>query len=274
MDFSWLAQPQGWIAFGTLAALEIVLGIDNIIFISILSGKLPEGQRAKARTVGLALAMITRILLLLSLAWIMKLTAPLFTLPFLPTTAPPVAHGAHEIANIPAQISGRDLILLLGGLFLLVKSVHEIHHKLEGEHGSAEKQGAGVSYSSIIFQILLLDIVFSLDSVITAVGMVDNISIMISAVVVAVGVMLFAAGPISNFVEKHPTVKMLALSFLLLIGMTLFAEGLGQHFSKGYIYFAMGFSVFVEMLNLRLRKPHSAPVELREPYLHHPKEGS
>src|SRR4028119_1642695 len=164
LDFSWLSQPQSWIAFGTLAALEIVLGIDNIIFISILSSKLPENQRAKARTTGLALAMITRILLLLSLSWIMQLTAPLFTLPFLPTTAAPVAHGAHEIANIPAAISGRDLILLLGGLFLLVKSVHEIHHKLEGEEGSAEKQSAGVSYSSIIIQILLLDIVFSLDS--------------------------------------------------------------------------------------------------------------
>ncbi len=267
-----MSEPQGWIAFGTLAALEIVLGIDNIIFISILSGKLPEHQRAKARTTGLALAMITRILLLLSLAWIMKATLPLFTLPFLSTTAAPVAHGAHEIANIPAQISGRDLILLLGGLFLLVKSVHEIHHKLEGEDGSAEKQSNGASYASILVQILLLDIVFSLDSVITAVGMVSNVSIMISAVVVAVGVMLFAAGPISDFVEKHPTVKMLALSFLLLIGVTLVAEGLGQHFPKGYIYFAMGFSVFVEMLNLRLRKPHGPPVELREPYLHHTDE--
>jgi predicted tellurium resistance membrane protein TerC len=272
MDFSWFSQPQSWIAFGTLAALEIVLGIDNIIFISILSGKLPEHQRARARTTGLALAMITRILLLLSLSWIMKLTSPLFTLPFLPNTAAPVAHGAHEIANIPAQISGRDLILLLGGLFLLVKSVHEIHHKLEGEDGSAEKQSAGASYASIIVQILLLDIVFSLDSVITAVGMVDNVNIMIAAVVAAVGVMLFAAGPISHFVEKHPTVKMLALSFLLLIGVTLLAEGFGQHFSKGYIYFAMGFSVFVEMLNLRLRKSHSAPVELREPYVHPPKD--
>jgi predicted tellurium resistance membrane protein TerC len=200
----------------------------------------------------------------------MKLTFPLFTLPFLPTTAPPVAHGAHEIANIPAEISGRDLILLLGGLFLLVKSVHEIHHKLEGVDGSAEKQTKAVSYSSIIIQILLLDIVFSLDSVITAVGMVDNVSIMIAAVVAAVAVMLFAAGPISNFVEKHPTVKMLALSFLLLIGVTLLAEGFGQHFPKGYIYFAMGFSVFVEMLNLKLRKSHVEPVELREPYVHRP----
>lgn len=268
MDFSWLSQPQGWIAFGTLAALEIVLGIDNIIFISILSGKLPEHQRAKARSTGLALAMLTRILLLLSLSWIMKLTSPLFTLPLLSMTAAPVAHGAHEIANIPAQISGRDLILLLGGLFLLVKSVHEIHHKLEGEDGSAEKQGSAASYAAILVQILLLDIVFSLDSVITAVGMVDNVSIMITAVVASVAVMLFAAGPISSFVEKHPTVKMLALSFLMLIGVTLLAEGLGQHFPKGYVYFAMGFSVFVEMLNLRLRKPHGPPVDLREPYKH------
>ncbi|HEX9996398.1 MAG TPA: TerC family protein [Abditibacterium sp.] len=268
MDFSWMSQPSSWIAFGTLAALEIVLGIDNIIFISILSGKLPEAQRAKARTIGLALAMITRILLLLSLAWIMKLTDPLFTIPFLSQTAAPVAHGAHEVANIPGQISGRDLILILGGLFLLYKSVHEIHGKLEGEHGSAETSGKPVSFNSIIAQILVLDIVFSLDSVITAVGMVSNISIMISAVVLAVGVMLFAAGPISTFVEKHPTVKMLALSFLLLIGVTLLAEGFGQHISKGYIYFAMAFAVMVEMLNLRLRKGHSSPVELREPYAH------
>ena len=263
-----MSQPSSWVAFGTLAALEIVLGIDNIIFISILSGKLPEAQRAKARTVGLALAMITRILLLLSLAWIMRLTSPLFAIPFLSQTAAPLAHGAHGVANIPGQISGRDLILILGGLFLLYKSVHEIHHKLEGEEGAAENSGKAVSFNSIIAQILVLDIVFSLDSVITAVGMVDNISIMISAVVLAVGVMLFAAGPISSFVEKHPTVKMLALSFLLLIGVTLLAEGFGQHISKGYIYFAMAFAVMVEMLNLRLRKGHSAPVALREPYSH------
>ncbi|HEX8464169.1 MAG TPA: TerC family protein, partial [Abditibacterium sp.] len=223
----------------------------------------------KARTIGLALAMITRVLLLLSLAWIMKLTSPLFTLPFLATTAAPVAPGAHEIANIPAQISGRDLILILGGLFLLFKSVHEIHGKLEGEDGGAEKSGKGVSFASIIAQILVLDIVFSLDSVITAVGMVDNVSIMIAAVIAAVAVMLFAAGPISTFVEKHPTVKMLALSFLLLIGVTLLAEGFGQHISKGYIYFAMGFAVLVEMLNLKMRKSHDKPVELREPYVHH-----
>lgn len=269
MNFNWLTEPSSWIAFGTLAALEIVLGIDNIIFISILSGKLPKEQQAKARTVGLALAMITRILLLLSLSWIMKLTSPLFSVPFLSMEAPHVAPGAHEVANVPGQISGRDLILILGGLFLLYKSVHEIHHKLEGEDGSAEKNTKGATFGSIIAQILVLDIVFSLDSVITAVGMVSNISIMITAVVAAVGVMLFAAGPISSFVEKHPTVKMLALSFLLLIGVTLLAEGFGQHISKGYIYFAMAFSVMVEMLNLRLRKGHEKPVELREPYSHH-----
>lgn len=268
MDFSWVTQPQSWIAFGTLAALEIVLGIDNIIFISILSAKLPEEQRAKARNVGLSLAMITRIGLLLSLSWIMRLTDPLFSLPLLSNTAPPPAPGAHEIANIPAQISGRDLILISGGLFLLFKSVHEIHGKLEGEDGSAQKGGAGANFGAIIAQILVLDLVFSLDSVITAVGMADNVSIMIAAVVAAVGVMLFAAGPISHFVEKHPTLKMLALSFLLLIGVTLLAEGLGQHIAKGTIYFAMGFSVFVEMLNLRLRPSHQAPVALREPYVH------
>ncbi len=216
MDFSWLSQPSGWIAFGTLAALEIVLGIDNIIFISILSGKLPLEQRARARTTGLALAMITRVLLLLSLSWVMGLTGTLFSVPFLAQTTAPVAEGAHEIANIPGQISGRDLILILGGIFLLYKSVHEIHNKLEGEEHGSETGGKAVSFAAIIGQILVLDIVFSLDSVITAVGMVDNISIMIAAVVVAVGVMLLAAKPISDFVEKHPTVKMLALSFLLL----------------------------------------------------------
>jgi len=268
---NWITSPEAWVAFGTLAALEIVLGIDNIIFISILSGKLPPEQRAKARTIGLGLAMFTRILLLLSLTWIMGLTGTLFTLPFLSTVAPHVEEGSHAIANVPAHISGRDLILLLGGLFLIFKSVHEIHHKLEGEEGGAEHK-SGASFGSIIFQILLLDIVFSLDSVITAVGMVGNrdggLGIMISAVVLAVIVMLVAAGPISSFVEKHPTVKMLALSFLLLIGVTLLGEGLGQHFEKGYIYFAMGFSVFVEMLNLKLRKKPVEPVELREPYSH------
>ena len=240
----WLADPHVWIAFGTLTALELVLGIDNIVFISILAGKLPPEQQKKARLVGLALAMLTRIALLFSLSWIIGLTAPLF------------AVWGHEI-------SGRDLVLIAGGLFLLAKSTHEIHQKLEGDEGSASVR-VRPSFLSVIIQILLLDVVFSLDSVITAVGMVDEIWIMIAAVVVAVIFMMVFAGPISNFVERHPTVKMLALSFLLLIGVTLLAEGFDQHISKGYIYFAMAFSVFVEMLNLRLRKGHAAPVKLRE----------
>lgn len=270
-----LTQPSTWIAFFTLAALEIVLGIDNIIFISILSGKLPEAQRAKARTLGLALAMITRILLLLSLSWVMKLNSDLFTIGFLNDiiqVTPEVGghgggHGAAPVGppQTPGGITGRDLILLLGGLFLIFKSVHEIHHKLEGEEGSAEVKGKA-SFNAIIVQILLLDIVFSLDSVITAVGMVDKVAIMIAAVIAAVGVMLFAAAPISNFVEKHPTMKILALSFLLLIGVTLVAEGLQVHIQKGFIYFAMAFSVFVEVLNIKMRKHHE-PVHLREPYL-------
>lgn len=245
---SWLSDPSSWIAFATLLALEIVLGIDNVIFISILAGKLPADQQGRARTTGLALALITRVALLFSLAWIVRLTAPLFTL-------------------LGQEISGRDLILVAGGLFLLWKSTHEIHERLEGE----EERGAGrarpaASFTSVIVQILLLDVVFSLDSVITAVGMVDRLSIMVSAVVAAVVVMLFAAGGISRFVERHPTVKMLALSFLLLIGVTLIAEGFDQHIPKGYIYFAMAFSVFVEMLNLRLRRKNSpAPMKLRGP---------
>jgi predicted tellurium resistance membrane protein TerC len=243
----WLADPQAWVALMTLTALEIVLGIDNIIFISILAGKLPGEQQAKARTVGLMLAMITRVGLLFSLTWIMRLTAPLFTL-------------------LNHEISGRDLILLLGGLFLLAKSTHEIHDKLEGEEGHSSARVAA-SFTSVIIQILLLDIVFSLDSVITAVGMANQISIMIIAVVVAVIFMIFFAGAISDFVHRHPTVKMLALSFLLLIGVTLIAEGLDQHISKGYIYFAMAFSVFVEMLNLKIRGHKAAPVKLREPYV-------
>ncbi len=266
-----LSQPQTWIAFGTLAALEIVLGIDNIIFISILSGKLPVEQRGKARQLGLALAMFTRILLLLSLSWVMGLTADLFKLPFVDALVAQPAHGGeghgggHSAPDgTPGGISGRDLILILGGLFLIAKSVHEIHHKLEGEEGHGETKAAA-SFSAIIIQILLLDIVFSLDSVITAVGMVDQVSIMIAAVIAAVIVMMFAAKPISDFVEKHPTVKMLALSFLLLIGFTLLAEGFMIHIPKGFIYFAMGFSIFVEMLNLRLRKSHSEPIHLREP---------
>src|SRR4051812_21418496 len=240
-----LSNPQVWVAFGTLLLLEIVLGVDNIVFISILAGKLPQGDRKRARTIGLNLALITRILLLLSLAWIVKLTAPLF-------------------AILGHDISGRDLILLIGGLFLIGKSTHEMHGHLEGEegHGSSGKSAPG--FASVIVQILLLDIVFSLDSVITAVGMVDQIEVMIAAVVVALLVMLGFAGTISVFVERHPTIKMLALSFLLLIGTTLIAEGLGQHISKGYIYSAMAFSLFVEMLNLRIRKK-SSPVHLHQP---------
>jgi len=231
------------IAFLTLSVLEIVLGIDNVIFISILAGKLPKEQQAKARIIGLALAMITRVLLLLSIAWMARLTEPLFSV------------FGHDF-------SGRDLILIIGGVFLVWKSTHEIHDKMEGPD---EAQGGGKAkavFSAIIVQIILLDIVFSLDSVITAVGMVDNIPVMISAVILAVIFMMFFAGPISGFVERHPTVKMLALSFLLLIGVTLIADGFGQHVSKGYIYFAMGFSVFVEILNIRIRKTPSEPVKL------------
>ena len=239
----WIADPSIWIAFFTLTVLEIVLGIDNIVFISILAGKLPVTQQARARTVGLALAMITRILLLLTLSWIVRLVDPLFTV-------------------WEKNISGRDMILIAGGLFLVAKSTHEIHLKLEGE--SRTEVGAYPSFVSVIVQILILDVVFSLDSVITAVGMVDNVVIMIAAVIAAVLVMLVAAGPIGRFVEKHPTVKMLALSFLMLIGVTLMAEGFGQHISKGYIYFAMGFSIFVEMLNLRLRSVHAKTVHFNE----------
>ena len=246
----WLADPQVWIAFGTLTALELVLGIDNIVFISILAGKLPPEQQKKARLVGLGLAMLMRVGLLFSLSWIISLTAPLFTV-------------------VGQEISGRDLVLIAGGLFLIGKSTHEIHSKLEGDEGSSSER-VKASFASVIIQILLLDIVFSLDSVITAVGMVDEIWIMISAVVVAVLFMMVFASPISNFVDRHPTVKMLALSFLLLIGVTLLAEAFDRHIPKGYIYFAMAFSVFVEMLNLRLRKSHAAPVKLREPFVPEP----
>lgn len=240
----WINDPSIWIAFLTLTALEIVLGIDNIVFISILAGKLPPEQQQRARTIGLALAMITRVLLLLTLAWIIGLTAPWFEV-------------------LGQEISGRDLILILGGVFLVAKSTREIHHKLEGDDRT-EVRGHP-SFRSVIIQILLLDVVFSLDSVITAVGMVDEVGVMIAAVVVAIGIMLISAGAIGRFVDRHPTVKMLALSFLLLIGVTLIAEGFDQHISKGYIYFAMGFSVFVEMLNLRLQKQKHVPVQMHEP---------
>ena len=242
----WLMDPQAWIAFATLTALELVLGIDNIVFISILAGKLPADQQKRARTIGLGLAMLMRVGLLFSLSWIIRLTAPLFTI----------------LGN---EISGRDLILLAGGVFLLGKGTHEIHAKLEGEEGHASTR-VRPSFVGVLVQIALLDIVFSLDSVITAVGMVDQIAIMITAVVVAVVFMMVFSGPISGFVDRHPTVKILALSFLLLIGMTLVAEAFDRHIPKGYIYFAMAFSVFVEMLNLKLRKTASAPVKLHRPY--------
>ncbi len=229
-----LLDPNMWVALLTLTLLEIVLGIDNIVFISILSGKLPKEKQKKARQTGLALALITRVLLLLSLSWVMSLTAPLFTV-------------------LQQEISGRDLILLIGGLFLIYKATAEIHEKLEGENHDTEIKGK-VNFSSVILQILILDVVFSLDSVITAVGMANHIEVMIAAVVIAVIIMLFAAESISKFVNQHPTVKMLALSFLVLIGVSLLAEGLDQHIPKGYIYFAMAFSVLVEMLNLRLKK--------------------
>ena len=236
-----MSSAEGWIALLTLTALEIVLGIDNIVFISILAGKLRIEDRDRARKLGLFLAMFIRIALLCSITWVMRLTSPLFGV-------------------FGQEISGRDLILILGGLFLIAKSTHEIHDKLEGEeaHGSTK---AAATFTGVIIQILLLDIVFSLDSVITAVGMAEDIAVMVAAVVIAVGVMLFSAGSISEFVERHPTVKMLALSFLLLIGVSLIGEGLDQHIPKGYIYFAMAFSVFVEMINLRMRKV-SDPVQL------------
>jgi len=243
----WLLDPQAWIAFVTLVALELVLGIDNVIFISILAGKLPVTQQSRARTVGLGLAMITRILLLFSLAWIIRLTAPLFTV----------------LGN---EISGRDLILIGGGLFLLGKSTHEIHQKLEGEEGHSSSR-VRPSFMNVIVQILLLDVIFSLDSVITAVGMVSQLEIMVGAVVISVIFMMISSGPISSFVESHPTVKVLALSFLLLIGFTLILEGFDRHIPKGYIYFAMAFSVFVEMLNLKLRRARISPVKLHKAYV-------
>jgi predicted tellurium resistance membrane protein TerC len=231
--------------------LELVLGVDNVIFISILSGKLPHEDQQRARTTGILLAVITRVLLLLSLSWIISLEEPFFHLPWF---------GGENLG-----ISGRDLILIAGGLFLLWKSTHEIHEKLEGKEGASSAKVAA-NFTSVIIQIMLLDIVFSLDSVITAVGMVDHITIMVIAVVIAAGVMVFTAGPIGSFVERHPTIKILALSFLLLIGFTLIIEGLHQHIPKGYVYFAMGFSVMVEMINLRVRNTHVKPVNLRDPY--------
>jgi predicted tellurium resistance membrane protein TerC len=240
-------SPELLIALVTLTFLEIVLGVDNVIFISILSGKLPKEQQKRARRVGLMAAMLMRIALLFSLTWMARLTAPLFNL-------------------FNHDVSGRDLILIFGGLFLLAKATYEIHDKLEGDEGHSSKRVAA-TFASVITQVMLLDIVFSLDSVITAIGMADNLTVMITAVVLAVLVMLLAAEPISAFVEIHPTVKILALSFLLLIGFSLVADGFGQHVSKGYIYFAMGFSVFVEMVNIRVKaKQKSKPVELRHPY--------
>ncbi len=241
--FDWISDPQAWIAFATLTALEIVLGIDNIVFISILSDKLPRAQQPKARLLGLSLAMFGRVALLLSIAWIMRLTSDLFRV-------------------FGEGISGRDLILLAGGLFLIGKSTYEIHDKMEGDSHRGEV-GPGASFTSVIIQILLLDLVFSLDSVITAVGMADHVPVMVAAIVIAVCVMMVLAGSISRFIARHPTIKMLALSFLLLIGVMLVAEGCGQHVPKGYVYSAMAFSLFVEMLNLRAgtrgRRGTSAP---------------
>lgn len=247
----WLSDPQTWIAFITLVALELVLGVDNVIFISILAGKLPHNQQHKARRTGIALAVVTRILLLISLSWIIGLTEPLFSV------------GKFDI-------SGRDIILILGGLFLMGKATLEIHNKLEGEEGHSSAK-VKANFRSVIIQIMLLDVVFSLDSVITAVGMVDHLEIMIAAVVIVASVMIFVADGLSAFVERHPTVKMLALSFLLMIGFTLIVEGLHQHIPKGYIYFAMGFSVFVEALNLRIRAKEREPIKLHQAYVE--KEG-
>ncbi|NTW43880.1 MAG: TerC family protein [Anaerolineaceae bacterium] len=243
----WLSDPQTWIAFITLIALELVLGVDNIIFISILAGKLPHDQQHRARRTGIALAVVTRILLLISLSWIIGLTEPFFSIS-------------------KFDISGRDIILILGGLFLMGKATLEIHQKLEGEEGHSSAK-VKAKFWSVIFQIMLLDVVFSLDSVITAVGMVDHLEIMIAAVVIAASVMIFVADALSAFVDRHPTVKMLALSFLLMIGFTLIVEGLHQHIPKGYIYFAMGFSVFVEALNLRIRAKEREPIKLHQAYV-------
>ena len=242
----WISTPEAWIALLSLTALEIVLGIDNIIFISILASKLPEEQQNLGRQIGLVLAMVTRIALLFSLTWLTKLTSPLFSV-------------------FSYTISGRGLILISGGLFLLAKSTFEIHERLEGEEGHASQKVAP-TLTGVVIQIMLLDIVFSLDSVITAIGMVNEIAIMVTAIVIAVGIMLFASGPISAFVNDRPTLKILALSFLLLIGFSLVADGLGFHIPKGYIYFAMGFSVFVEIINLQVRA-RTEPIQLRQRYI-------
>ncbi len=247
MDWNWISSPEAWIALLTLTALEIVLGIDNIIFVAILAERVKKESRAKARQIGLTIAVGVRVLLLFSIVWIMGLTETLFTL---------LGH----------EFSGRDLILISGGIFLLFKSTREIHHKLEGDEAQQDGTVKLSSMSSVLFQIALLDIVFSLDSVITAVGVADELAVMVIAVVVAGAFMVVSANSVSRFVNAHPTLKMLALSFLLLIGMALVADGMGQEIQKGYIYFAMGFSIFVELLNLRI-KAKKAPVHLRGPTL-------
>ncbi len=244
--FEWIASPEAWIALVTLTALEIVLGIDNIIFISIMVGRLPEAQRQRARIQGLALAMIMRILLLLSLAWMMRLVSPLFTI-------------------FEYEISGRDLILILGGLFLLWKSTQEIWESLEGQEEGEHQVKVSARYWAVLGQIAVVDIIFSLDSVITAVGMAKHVPVMVIAIIIAVGVMMFSAKTIGEFVDAHPSIKMLALSFLILVGVALIGEGLEMHIPKGYIYFAMAFSLLVEMLNIKLRKKHAKPVALHGP---------
>lgn len=244
---TWFMDPNIWIALLTLSAIEIVLGIDNIVFIAILAAKLPENQQVRGRNIGLVLAMVTRILLLFSISLIMKLTQPLFVI----------------LSN---EISGRDIILIIGGLFLLIKSTHEIHNNLEGEESHVKKQSTKkATFLGVVTQIMILDIVFSIDSVITAIGLAKQLSVMVTAIIIAVIVMILLAGRISAFVENHPTIKMLALSFLLLIGISLIGEGLDMHIPKGYIYFAMAFSVFVEVLNMKIRKHKSQPVVLRNP---------
>lgn len=250
----WITDPQAWMALATLTALEIVLGIDNIIFIAILASRLPTREQDRARRVGLGLAMFTRIGLLFSLTWIMRLTEPLFTV-------------------LAQEISGRDIILIAGGLFLLGKSTLEIHDKLEGEEGRSS-QRIRASFMAVVIQITLLDVVFSLDSVITAIGLANQLAIMITAVVVAVIFMMLFVGVLNDFVERHPTIKILALSFLLLVGLTLMGEGLDLHIPRGYVYFAMAFSVFVEILNLRIRARPSVPVQLRQPYASGASKGS